>query len=413
MQSPVASLSMALPTVNEVPRSSVRLSVQGPSERVVDDVCGIVLAGRPQWGESHFERVLRGPLLPIAQTPLIRYPLEWMRAGGITSAVICCNSASNSVQAYLGGGAGVGLRLDYTSDVEPRGPAGCAHDAMQLSSARTFLVVEGAVFPSLDLRILLEAHRRSGAVATVVAEIDRRRRALAGEALRHPGGVFLFERRVIAGVSARGYHDIKQGLLEKLYQAGERVMTHEVQGISPRVLDFPTYSTVSRWLIARTVEHPVFLTDYVPMPGGLRHPSAFVDPSARIVGPVLLAADARVEAGAVLVGPASVGAGSVIGRNAVVSRTSVWDRCLVGSSAVIDASLLTDHTVILSGARIKGTVELASDAVLTAPRPIWGPAHRGTHRHLAGATPAMRRGPALAPSHALTMTHGGVETRAI
>lgn len=330
--------------------------VASPSEHEVQDyeadegVCGIVLAGSYHWGDSAFERMLRGPLLPVAQTPLICYPLRWLRANGVRRATVCANSSTPAVRAYLGAGSRLAMDLQYFEDHEPRGPAGCVHDAARLSSAQTFIVAEGALIPSLDVSALLEAHRASGAAATVVVELDRRRHAVGSEPHRLPGGVYVFERRVLASmIPERGFQDIKQGLLDRLYTSGERVMMYEVAGISPRVLDYATYTSISRWLIGRSVERPDFHAAHVRVGEGLHHPSAVVDPTAQLIGPVLLGPRARVEAGAVIVGPTSIGADSVIEAGAVVSRSIVWERCSIGPSAVVDGSLVADDVVVGDG----------------------------------------------------------------
>jgi mannose-1-phosphate guanylyltransferase len=337
-------------------------------EERIDGVCGIVLAGSHHWGDGAFERVLRGPLLPVAQTPLICYSLEWLQGGGVREAVLCANSSTSDVRDYLGDGASLGVALEYFEDHEPRGPAGCALDASRLSEAETFVVVEGTLVPSLDLVELLRTHRASGAGATIVVEVDRRGGGDGRGRPRLPGGIYVFERRVLEGIAPRGYQDIKQGLLERLHTAGEHVAMHEVQGLSPRVLDYGTYTSVSRWLITRAIKRPTFLADYVRVGDGLHHPTAVVHPTARLVGPVLLGPGARVEAGAVLVGPTSVGAGSVVGAGALVSRALVWDGCTIGEAAIVDASMLADHSRVRAAERVYGAVQIQDEVI--APRPL-------------------------------------------
>jgi NDP-sugar pyrophosphorylase family protein len=365
--------------------SSSRSLTSGPLAQTFRDeeeeffgsgVSGIVLAGSHRWGEGEFERVLRGPLIPVAQTPIICYPLEWLRAGGIRRAIVCANSETAKVRAFLGHGARVGLSIDYFEDHAPRGPAGCAHDAARRSPAHTFIVVEGALIPSLDLRALLETHRSSGAAATVVVEIDRRGRTAAAGRTRLPGGIYVFERRVLESVAERGYQDIKQGLLERLHAAGERVAMHEVQGVSPRVLDSATYASVNGWLITQATQRPMpLLAEYQAHGHGLRHPTARVHPDARLVGPVLLGAGACIEADAVVVGPASVGASSVVRAGALLSRAVVWNHCVVGEGAIVDSSLLADHSVVEAGERLFAAVQIPRETVgLHAPEIAVAPA---------------------------------------
>ena len=319
------------------------------------DVAGIVLAGFQNWGDGRFERVLRGPLLPVAQTPLIRYSLDWLRLGGVSSAIVCAGRATSAVRDCLDIGSDIRIHLDYLEDLEPRGPAGCARDAMLRSTANVFVVVEGSMIPRLDLSALLESHRASKAAATVVVEIERRTRPGAGKEPRQAGGIYVFERRVLDGVPGRGYQDIKQGLLERLYAAGETVATYEVQGIAPRVLDAATYGSVGQWLITEEIRQPSFLVDYERVGEGLHHPTAIVHPSARLIGPILVGPYARIEPDAIIVGPTSIGAYTVIGAGAMVSRSTLWDDCAIGEHASVDGSILADAATVMRGEQLVAT----------------------------------------------------------
>ena len=331
-----------VPTTSRAPDSRI--------DTVDHGVHGIVLAGSHRWGGSPFDRILRGPLVPIALTPVIAYPLAWLREGSTRGATICANSATGAVRSVIGVRRTTGMRLDFYEDDTPRGPAGCAADAARLTAAHTFVIVEGAMVPSLDLRALLRAHLESGAAATIVVEIERRRRALGADRRRLPGGVYVLDRRVLEQVPERGYHDIKEELLERLYGDGERVRTFEVQGITPRVLDFASYSSVSQWMIGRAIADEARLPGFVRDEASARHPSAIVDPTARLVGPVVLGHDVRIDADAVIVGPTAIGAGSRVMARAVVTRSTVWHGCTIGAGALVDATLLADGARVAAGA---------------------------------------------------------------
>jgi len=324
-------------------------------------VRGIVLAGAYHWGESPFERLLRGPLLPVAQMPLICYPLRWLRDGGVRDATVCANNATGAVRASLGGGTSLSMHLAYHEDRVPRGAAGCVRDAGILTDADTIVVVEGALIPSLSLANLLTAHHRSGAAATVVVDVDRRHNPITQERPRTPGGIYVFDRRVIAAIPATGFQDIKESLLERLYKAGEHVVAHEVPGVSPRVQSYETYTAVNRWLIARMVEQPELMEGYVPAGEGLRHHSAQVAAGARIVGPVLIGPGSLVRAGAVLVGPTTIGTDADVGCEALVSRSVLWNACTVGDGAMVDGCLLADGAVVERGEMLTGAVRMRSD----------------------------------------------------
>jgi NDP-sugar pyrophosphorylase family protein len=360
----VMSTDQAVVATEEVHREPVNRSTERAAYADTDAsaISGIVLAGSHHWGDSVFSRRLRGPLLPVAHVPLIQYPLQWLHEARIRNVLLCANTATPELRAVLGDGAAMQLSIRYFEDVEPRGPAGCARDAALTTDAQMFIVIEGTIIPTLDSAALLAQHRASGAVATVVVESDRRRRGMPGGARLQPAGVYVFNRSVLETVSETGYQDIKEGLLGRLSESGAHVGMHEVQGLSAKVLDYSSYAAVSRWLVTRGIERPVFLPHYVRVGEGLRHPRAEVHESARLVGPVLLGDGARVEANAVIVGPASIGSRSIVGAGALVSRSFIWDDCTIGPGAIVDASVLADRSTVEAGERLRSATQVPGDS---------------------------------------------------
>ncbi len=305
---------------------------------------GIVLAGAYSTGTCVLDQLAPRPLLPVAQQPLVTYALRWMASGGLRDATICANSAARAIHARLKGSA-FGLRLDYLEDWSPRGAAGCVRDAGVRSDARTFVVADGTAVPVVDLVELLDGHRASGAAITVVVGSD-------GAGRLRPSGVYVFERRAFVHVPEDGFQDIKEKLIPCLYAAGEQVSTHMAEAVAPRVVNADTYLALNQWVVERT-------SRYRAAPDGFRssgetvlHDSASVDPTARLLGPVLLGPEVTVQAGATLVGPVSIGPGTRVGRAAVVSRSVVWSDCVVGDRSFVDRSMLADHAVVEVGGSV-------------------------------------------------------------
>jgi mannose-1-phosphate guanylyltransferase len=209
---------------------------------------GIVLAGTYHWSQSAFERLLPRPLLPVAQTPLICYALRWMRDGGIARATVCANSASRAVRSYLGDGSRLSLSVNYLEDWTPRGAAGCVRDAGTRSDAQTFVVADGTAIPAVNLKGLLTAHRASGAALTIVVHDDAAFVA-PDQRMLSPGGIYVFERKVLDMIPATSFQDIKESLIPQLYRAGELVGIHRGVGACPRILNAETYLAVNQWMI--------------------------------------------------------------------------------------------------------------------------------------------------------------------
>src|SRR5688572_19392114 len=248
-----------------------------------DGLSAVVLAGTHSWSGSSFERLAPRPLVPVALQPLISYSLRWLLQGGIRRATICANGTTRLIRAALGDGGDLDMELSYYLDGTPRGPAGCVRDAGVRTGSQTLVVTDGTAIPTVDLADLLAFHYASGAAVTAVVH---REHSLS--ASPSPGGIYVFERRALDHVGVNGFQDIKENLIPRLHRAGERVVAHASEGFCPHVLNAQTYLAVNHWMLQR----PAPVDEGV---GGIRlHPTASVDPGARLVGPVLLGAGVRV-----------------------------------------------------------------------------------------------------------------------
>jgi NDP-sugar pyrophosphorylase family protein len=304
----------------------------------VPRVHGIVLAGAYPGGQCALDQLAPRPLLPVAQQPLVTYALRWMAGGGLRGATICANSAVRAIRTSLNGSA-FGLRLDYLEDWSPRGAAGCVRDAGVKTDAGSFVVADGTSVPVVDLEELLAGHQASQAAITVVVGAD------AAGRLR-PSGIYVFARRTLAYIPEDGFQDIKEKLVPRLYAAGEQVSTHMARGVAPRVVNADTYLALNEWAIERASRHRETPDGFRSFGETVLHDSASVDPTARLLGPVLLGPGVSVRAGATLVGPVSIGPGTTVGRDAVVSRSVVWSDCVVGERSFVDRSMLADRAIV-------------------------------------------------------------------
>ena len=71
--------------------------------------------------------------------------------------------------------------------------------------------------------------------------------------------------------------------------------------------------------------------------------SAFIAPTATLVGDVYIGENVKVFPGAAVVGPAYVGAGTIIGNNALVRNSMVLDNCEVGFTTEIARSYVSER----------------------------------------------------------------------
>jgi len=321
----------------------------------VESTAGIILVGTYPSNITTFDRLLPRPLLPVAHKPLFSYAVSWLRQAGIRDVAICSNHWTQALQAHLARHAPDGDELSYYEEAMPRGAAGSVRDAAWRSDAENFVVTDGTAVPTVELGELLASHRASGAAATVVVHAERPRRGQRSFLV--PCGIYVFARRALDLVAPRGFCDIKEKLIPRLYQAGEKVSVHAATGATARVLDAGTYLAVNEWMVEQLVEAAEPDDGYVGSGSVLAHRSAQISAGAVFVGPVLVGPGARVMAGATVVGPTSIGLEATVGRGALVSRTAVWRRSVVGDEAVADRCIVADDAVVEPCTRAFGVVK--------------------------------------------------------
>ena len=168
-----------------------------------------------------------------------------------------------------------------------------------------------------------------------------------------PAEIYLCRPEVLRHIPHGGYADIKEGLIPSILRAGGAVR--------PAVLDRAVGNFHNRTGYLRALE---ILLDKGG--GGLRvlphEPSgevlapvggnAFVHPTARICGPVLLGAGARVEEGVVVIGPTVLGENVVVGADSVVVRSALWADAQAGGRSEVCESIVDCRTILPEGAKI-------------------------------------------------------------
>jgi mannose-1-phosphate guanylyltransferase len=106
------------------------------------------------------------PVVPLVDRPFISFMLEWLRGHGIDDVIMSCGFLATSVRNVLGDGSGLGLRLRFVEEPDPRGTAGALKFAESLLDER-FLMLNGDVLTDIDLTAQIAQHERTHATATL------------------------------------------------------------------------------------------------------------------------------------------------------------------------------------------------------------------------------------------------------
>jgi NDP-mannose synthase len=152
----------------------------------------VILAGGKGQRLRPYTTVLPKPLMPIDDLPVAEILVRQLRRAGITDITFAVGHLAALIEAYFGDGSRWGVAVTYSMEDSPLGTAGPLAVVPDLDS--TFLVMNGDLLTTLDVREMIAFHKKEAAVATI--------------------GVFKRQVRIDLGVIEAGAVDV-HGYVEK------------------------------------------------------------------------------------------------------------------------------------------------------------------------------------------------------
>lgn len=106
------------------------------------------------------------PMLPLGRKPLLEYVIRNLRQNGITDLVLTVGYLKNQIMGYFGDGKKWGVKIAYLEEKDEQGTAGSI--LLHASEAKgTFVVIAGDHFSRVNVRKMLEFHKKQGGIATI------------------------------------------------------------------------------------------------------------------------------------------------------------------------------------------------------------------------------------------------------
>jgi mannose-1-phosphate guanylyltransferase len=315
-------------------------------------------------------------LVPVLNRPLLEYLLVHLRDQGIAEVILATSVENRVIETHFGSGEPLGIAISYAYEHEPLGSGGAVREAAR-GISETFLVCNGDIVTDLDLKQMLAAHRREGALVSIsltevedpsrfgvadVSEGGRIRRFVEKPAPGTApsrwvnGGAWIFEPRALDRFP-EGREIIRDGWVERvlfpgIIDSGELLYGYQSDAYWIDVGTPETYVRVQHDLLTGAVPalHPRLQDD------ALIHPSAVVHPTASIVGPVAIGPDCRIGGYAEIVGPVVLGSGCAVRERARIVKSIVWDGVRVGSRAMVTGSVLGYRALVGDDATVSDSL---------------------------------------------------------
>lgn len=107
------------------------------------------------------------PLVPLLGKPVMEHIVHHLRACGFTDICAALKYRAGDIMATFGDGSAFGVHMQYRIEQAALGTAGGVKNCEDFYKNEDFLVISGDAACDMDLGLLMEMHRESGAAATV------------------------------------------------------------------------------------------------------------------------------------------------------------------------------------------------------------------------------------------------------
>jgi NDP-sugar pyrophosphorylase family protein len=297
------------------------------------------------------------PVVPVVDRPFLRHQLDLLATVGVREVVFSVAYRPERVQAVFGDGSGLGRLIHYAVEDVPLGTGGAVRNALPWLDDTT-IVFNGDVLTDVDLPSVVNAHRSSGARATLVltpvpnpaayglVETDpdgRVRRFLekpdAAQITTDTinAGIYVLDTATLERMPAATNVSIERSFFPGLLADGLHVHARVHRGY------WIDIGTPEKYLQAhRDILEGRFAValDGVRRSGGWVHEGAEVHEDARLAGPFYVGPGCRLEAGC-QVGPAATLTARVeLASGAEVRDSVLWPGTAVGPDARVEGALL-------------------------------------------------------------------------
>ena len=317
-------------------------------------------------------------MVPLRNQPFMGYMMDFLRAAGLEGAVLSLGYLPDPIQEYFDQKDLDGFSIDYAVEDTALGTAGGIKNAEGYLDGGPFIVVNGDVLSGMDLRVAIEKHKETDALATIVltsvedptayglVEVDHE--MLVHRFLEKPAadevttnlvnaGIYVLEPEVLAMIPAGREVSVEREIFP--YLQAERRLRAYVSSSYWRDIGTPrSYLAASQDVLSGAVGAREGF-DYLQV-----DPSAVIGKGVKVLPPVSVAAECVLEHGATVGGRSSLGRGCRIGEGAVVEGSILLDGAEIEAAAVVRGSIIGPGARVEQEAIVRGLSVLGARCVI-------------------------------------------------
>ncbi|MEV5432413.1 glucose-1-phosphate thymidylyltransferase [Streptomyces sp. NPDC052701] len=322
-------------------------------------------------------------LVPVANKPILFYGLEAIAAAGIREVGVIVGSTAAEIEAAVGDGSRFGLDITFIPQSEPLGLAHAVLIARDFLGDDDFVMYLGDNFVLDGITDVVDEFRKDRCDAHIlltrvpdptafgVAVVDAQGRVTAlEEKPRRPrsdlavAGVYLFGPRI---------HDAVRAITPS--GRGELEITDALQWMVDQRLGVRSTVITGYWKDTGNVTD-MLEVNRILLERQDRRIDGHVDDASEIIGRVRVEAGAHIR-GSRIVGPAVIGAGSVVTDSYIGPSTSVAESCRITGSEI-------EYSIVLRDSSLEGVRRVEASLIGRNVQVSLAPRLPATHRLVIG-----------------------------
>ena len=308
----------------------------------------VVLAGGSDFGRCAVSKQMPICLWPAIDTPVIIKILQWLETYGIRSATVCFDGDYTCIKKVISEQQ-LKISVDFLDESLPWGTGGCFRESAKAhSECDTFLVCKASMLAPPALDTFISSHFVSEKLMTIAVNPASRMKNDSYEV----AGTYLINREALQWLPELGYCDIKERLIPSLIKSNIQINSFFLERTTGTFRDLQSYTKAVSFILNNIIKEIV--PSHFKESGNHIYTSEYAEISdkARLIGPLIISDNVRIETGCIISGPGIISNGSVIGNNSVIDSSIIWDHVTINQNSMIRHCFINKNSVISSGSNL-------------------------------------------------------------
>jgi mannose-1-phosphate guanylyltransferase/phosphomannomutase len=335
------------------------------------------------------------PLVPVGNIPIMEHMLRLLKRHGVKDIIISLGYLSDKIEQYFGDGSRLGVKLTYSYEKTPLGPAGAVRHVRELISGR-FIVASADLLTDVNLSHFVAEHQRRGPIASIALTRSISPTAFGIVFLNDDGyitrflekptwgevfsdiinaGIYVLEPEILDLIPEGGEYDFSKDLFPKMASENKELFGYIIDSYwldigTPQKYLEANYD-ILKGLVKVEIPHKR-VKDGLWMGEGTK-----IDDDCEIYPPAIIGDSCRISRGAVIDRFSVLGPGCYMGEGSRISRSIVWGNTSIHKSASLRSCVIGarcevgEKSTVLDGAIIGDDCILGPESLVQENILIW------------------------------------------